>query len=104
MRSKNNALDYGASHKGREILFKLALDKWGLYTQLSVAKEEAAELITAISHWERKRDGAVEELIDEIADVQIVLHQLVQFVGIEGEEVERRIEEKLLRLASRLSL
>jgi NTP pyrophosphatase (non-canonical NTP hydrolase) len=52
-----------------------ALEKWGLEAQLRQLQEECAELIAAVNHLLRGRDGAVFSVAEEMADVRIVLDQ-----------------------------
>lgn len=77
--------------------------------QLLIAQEECAELIQAISKWERATvDGDAEKLrralanvIEEIADVRIMCAQLVEIFGIGG-SVTDMIDMKLERTLERI--
>lgn len=79
-----------------------AVGHWGTNLQLNQAQEEAAELIAAISHFRRSRAGSREELIEEIADVEIMIGQLRFILG--DEEINDAIAEKLKRLCERLGI
>jgi len=59
-----------------------AISTFGVEAQLNQVKEEAAELIVAVSHYQRERIGLV-EIADEIADVTIMLEQLVLLLDAE---------------------
>lgn len=83
-------------------LFTRALQVWDQQAQLSVVKEELAELIVAISHCERSRIG-LPNLIGEIADVRIMLRQIMVFFNVSDLEVDASIKAKLDRLSDRLS-
>lgn len=53
-----------------------AVETFGLEKQLAMLQEECAELIVAVSHYNRGRCGALDNLIEEIADVSIMLDQI----------------------------
>lgn len=84
-------------------LFKKALKTWGQEAQLRMAQEECAELIHAISKFLRKgtKTAHLINLIDEIADVKIMISQLEIIVG--QASLEYCVEKKLQRLRKRLN-
>jgi NTP pyrophosphatase (non-canonical NTP hydrolase) len=59
---------------------------------------EAGELANYIK--KRWRDGAdlTEEIRDEIADIRVYLELLAKCFGIEGEKLDLRVEEKLVKV------
>lgn len=61
-------------------LFDKALAKWGLDFQMGCATEEMGELITAINQYKRGR-LTEEQVIEEIADVIIMMGQLRYYFG-----------------------
>lgn len=61
--------------KKTERLLKAAVLLWGPQAQLDVLKEECAELIVAASHYKRGRKDAKDNLIEEIADVELMCQQ-----------------------------
>lgn len=75
----------------------LAIHHYGAEHQKKKAIEEMGELITAIS---REQDGraTTEQVITEIADVQIMMRQLALIYGIDAvaEEIDRK-QRRLLR-------
>lgn len=75
---------------------------YGKDNQLIQAMEEASELITAISHYRRRRKGSRRELLEEMADVQIMLRQLQIIVGAGSEELEEIGHRKLRREIERM--
>lgn len=79
-----------------------ALDVYGCNNQMTQAMEERCELAVAISHLKRHRTAkARQEMIEEIADVEIMLAQMkIEFDC--HREVETEIVEKLARLQRRL--
>lgn len=72
-------------------------EHFGLENQKVKTIEECSELITAIA----KND--INNIIEEIADVQIMLRQLVHLYNI-GYDVEEMIEFKLNRTKERYGI
>jgi len=81
-------------------LMQKAIQKWGIDLQIDLAQEECAELIEAIAHWRRGRDDCNTKLIEEIADVKIMIRQLELVFGVDA--VEDVVQYKMQRLASRI--
>lgn len=81
-------------------LYQLALDRWGVNGQLTVAVEELSELIKEICKTLR-HIGHVNDLAEEVADVEIMCEQLRYMFAID-EEVDDWKKYKLNRLANRL--
>lgn len=77
----------------------LAVHHYGAEHQKKKAIEEMGELITAMS---REQDGRAtpEEVITEIADVQIMVRQLALIYG--PDKVAKEIERKERRLIRRM--
>lgn len=74
--------------------------------ELNVCMEECAELIQAISKCHRygcKRENR-EHLIEEIADVTIIIKMLQVIYGISSEEIEEMIDSKHNREINRMAL
>lgn len=89
----------------REELYDKAWDEWG-EAQYGVLQEECAELIAATSHFLRKRDGAMEEFIEELADVYIMVEQHMHNLYMEGmgAAFTLALTRKRNRLANRLGM
>lgn len=85
--------------KSSDVIKKLAgLDMWD---QLNQTQEECAELITAINHFRRKKTTSDYDLmIEEIADVIIMMNQCIGF--LDEEKINKKISEKLARAGERL--
>lgn len=83
----------------REIYLK-ALSKWGVEPQCKMAIEEMAELTNALMKYDRGRN-TVEDIIEEIADVIIMMRQMSLIFGEEA--VSKQINYKLNRLSDRLN-
>lgn len=77
-----------------------AVDFYGDEQQLAQTQEEAAELIAAISHYRREREGAMAELIEEVADMKIMLRQMMHI--LDAEEVNKAVSMKIGRLEEQL--
>ena len=79
---------------------KAAVAKYGTTPQLRQLQEECAELIAAISHYLRGRQGSYDELIEEIADVDIMIKQAN--IALSAYDIECQRTRKLVRLRQRL--
>lgn len=75
-------------------IFTAAIRTYGETSQESLAAEECAELIQAISH---KHRGRSHNIAEEIADVEIMLEQL-KIINNCRSEVERIHKQKINRL------
>lgn len=80
----------------RQIL-KDAVDTYGLKNQLAMLQEECAELIVAVSHYNRGRHGAFDNLSEEIVDVHIMMNQIVLSLGCNVETWKERKLQTLQR-------
>ena len=90
----------------RQEILKLAISTWGEHAQIDMAVEEMAELTKALCKVKRAQTGpeltaAVENAVEEVADVQIMLDQLRIMLGKTGADIEHA---KLMRLARRLKM
>ncbi len=89
-------------------IYEKAAEKWGNSSQLLIVIEELNELAVEISHYIRgRRDIGDIYLIEEIADVEIVLDQLKLIIKKENPDLEKDLniikENKLKRLEERVS-
>jgi NTP pyrophosphatase (non-canonical NTP hydrolase) len=82
-------------------LYELALDKYGVENQLNQLQEECAELIVAVNKHRRTPFNDIKVIIDECADVLIMIDQIANIYDIE-DDIEDRIQFKLNRLKERL--
>lgn len=89
--------------KGMEKQLKRALDTYGKDLQLDVAIEEMAELIKEIVKHKRGKNNHL-EMVEEIADVYIMLEQVKIACNIIDHEVNLMIMQKIQRLKDRLDL
>ncbi len=82
-------------------LLQKAIQVWGKNAQLLMVLEEMSELQKEIlKHMNRGKDN-LDEIIDETADVEIMLTQLKYIFDIE-KAVEDRISKKLEKIKVRL--
>lgn len=78
---------------------RAALRRYGFKEQLAMLQEECGELVAAVNRWRRGREGAFPSLLEEIADVEILIDQMRLVYGAELDEARAR---KLARLRERL--
>ena len=77
-----------------------ALECWGAEFQRSMFHEEIGEVLTAMSHEKRGRCGK-EAVLEELADLQIMLNQMVVLYGTDA-EFQRIFDVKTHRLINRI--
>jgi len=85
-------------------IMQTALDRWGFNAQVGQAIEECAELIVALQKYTNRTptNDSRERIIDEIADVEMMLAQMRLCLGIDDEVLRDRIEHKFGRLENYL--
>lgn len=85
----------------REVLLR-ALDVFGRDAQLSMVAEEIGELLTAVFQARRGRVGP-EVIVDELADVSVVMDSVALMFGITREQILERRAFKVRRLDERVA-
>lgn len=97
-------------NKSDRAVLKAAIDKYGQYNQLAQTQEECAELIQAISklnragrtdHPGRATKAALIHLMEETADVQIMLDQIRIMLPSRAYDTIRT--QKIARLEKRIN-
>ncbi len=83
-----------------KVLFK-AIETFGIDAQLDMAIEEMSELTKEICKKKRDKDNR-NEIIEEMADVYIMLEQLKIICDINQKELDDIAEIKIKRLKERL--
>lgn len=87
------------------MILKQAIEHYGVENQLNKVDEELKELREALDNW-RKDKTKFPELIDEIADVMIMVQQLriiiLQYDDIAHKRINDRIIFTLDRLKQRI--
>ncbi len=76
-------------------LYRNTIEKWGEEAQFDQMIEECAELITALKHFKRGKI-TTQEVIDELADVTLMVGQLSWMLGTE--QVDAAVVKKLEKL------
>ena len=85
-------------------ILEMAIEKYG-EKQLDQAQEELAELIVAISKYKRNVSKlTTANVIEEIADVRIMLKQVMMLLNIEEFQIKNEELYKLNRLKKRLEV
>jgi NTP pyrophosphatase (non-canonical NTP hydrolase) len=81
-------------------IYKEATEHFGVTTQMLQTIEECSELITAISHFRRKRNDAISNLKEEVADCYIMLRQMMCILDMHDNC--EQVTSKLDRLKARI--
>jgi len=84
----------------RRKIYKEAIDAWGFRAQARVLQEECGELIVAVSHCLREREDGVKEMAEELADVYIMVGQMMEYLG--PDIIEHIVNCKLSRVKEKL--
>ena len=85
-------------------IMQTALDQWGLNAQVGQTIEECAELIVVLQKYiNRTERPAVDDILGEIADVEMMLAQMRLIFSIDDDALRKRIEYKFERLSQYLS-
>ena len=82
--------------------YKKAIDTYGKDKQLDVVIEEMSELTKEICKFTRGQDNH-QQIVEEIADVEIMLQQLKMICDVKCSELEGVKYQKTERLAERLN-
>lgn len=83
-------------------LYKELLSRFGIEKQTLMLAEEQGELIKAINKKLRGKGDRL-SIVEEMADVVIMLQQIAQFFDIDKEEVNLIMNKKLKRTEERLA-
>ena len=82
-------------------IYTQCISLWGIYPQMFMVVEELGELIVAISKYDRQQATA-DDIAGEIADVRIMMKQLMHVVGLSENQVNQKEIEKMERLVQRI--
>lgn len=85
-----------------EMINRIA-DRYGKERQLVMLMEECGELIQACSKQLRRKDKSINNLIEELADVRIMIEQIEHLYGIKS-FVEDEMKYKLIRQLERMKV
>ena len=75
-------------------LDQAVMDYYGFQHQLRKLAGECGELIAAISHFQDRRSGSRDELLDEIADVRNMARQICRILRMDTRKRERQKMER----------
>jgi len=100
LRQANEGLRFNLSAQEGDEICREALEAFGAEAQMVMAIEEMSELTKELCKHRRGRDN-VEAIAEEIADVEIMLRQMVMLFDCAG-QVETFRRYKLERLAERI--
>ncbi len=83
-------------------LYKDCLKFWGFDKQAKMVQEECLELALEVSRIERGREDAIDNMKEEIADVYLMVQEMITYFGEETimsivDEKSDRVKEKLER-------
>ena len=86
-------------------IMQKALNQWGLNAQVGQTVEECAELIVALQKYINRtpRSDTIDSILDEIADVEMMLAQMRLALNIDDDTLRENIENKFERLCQYLS-
>lgn len=79
---------------------KQIADHYGIKEQLRQLAEECCELAVEANHSARK--GVTVKIIEEIADVAIMMEQIIYLAGIDRKDIDEVIDYKLNRQLERI--
>ena len=79
---------------------KIIADHYGIKKQMRQLAEECSELAVEASHSARK--GTTVKIIEEIADVEIMIGQIVYLAKIDRKDIDEVIDYKLERQMKRI--
>ncbi len=90
-------------YEERRAVYEAAIAHYGEESQIWMAVEEMSELTKELAKLHREKGTTVEALVDEIADVTIMMEQL-RLIFKANEDVQARIGFKVTRLQERIRL
>lgn len=64
------------------------------YSQSAILKEECAELIVALSHFEKNREGSFNEVLEELSHVLISCFAFIICANIKDEDLIAEVNKK----------
>ena len=100
LRQANEGLRYNLSSQESDEIYRAALETFGKSSQMQVAIEEMSELTKELCKNGRGQENTT-RIAEEIADVEIMLRQMVMLFDCAG-QVETFRRYKLGRLAERI--
>lgn len=88
----------------RDEIFRSAISKWGERSQIEMLQEEATELALAARKYIRNGDlKSIKELASEIADVNIMITQVLYMIPGIKSLIDSEDDFKIRRLRDRVN-
>jgi chorismate-pyruvate lyase len=84
-----------------KMIYKSAIEEYGMDNQVIVTIEELSELQKELTKILRD-EGSISRLIEEMADVEIMLSQVKEMFALKDEDLEKMKIKKTARLLDRL--
>ena len=84
----------------KDTRIKTIADHYGIENQMRQLAEEGSELAVEASH--SARIGTTVKIIEEMADVEIMMEQIVYLSGIDRKDIDECIQYKLDRQMKRI--
>ena len=85
-------------YPNKNILYQKAINNWGKELQYGMLSEEVGELLSAINKYRRGRVDK-KAVIEEIADVRIMLEQISFMLDITDPSLHHTIQKKLDKMS-----
>lgn len=83
-------------------VYKAALDKWGMASQVLMLVEETGEMLAKLSQYNRGRI-TLEELVEEMVDAMMMLDEVFYILDVSDEMRERVLKKKMGLFRDRLT-
>lgn len=83
-------------------VYKAALDKWGMASQVLMLVEETGEMLAKLSQYNRGRI-TLEELVEEMVDSMMMLDEVFYLLDVSDEMRERVLKKKMGLFRDRLT-
>lgn len=90
-------------YAGRREVYESAIDTYGTECQIWKAVEEMSELTKELAKRQCCNADNLDAMVDEIADVTIMMEQLRLMFGV-NKAVQERMDYKIRRLARRVGI
>lgn len=103
IKALNNQSEQHITPSDWETIMDMSLKQDGDTKKLQIAQEELSELIQAISKYMRGAPDSKMLVLEELADVAIVLSYIQQICGFSFEDLVKAINIKLEREKKRLN-
>lgn len=90
-------------YEERRAVYEAAIEHYGVDCQIWKAVEEMSELVKELAKLQNGGGTTHEDLVDELADVTIMMEQLRLLFGA-NKDVRARMDYKVIRLARRMGM